>query len=193
MRTDLPAGAGTGLGLAQTYGFVSQSGGAITIASTPDVGTSVELLLPRAVAMLNETQPPARLQAVGAGQGETILFAEDDALLRETVTMALENQGYAVIGAVDGDAALAILQQGGKVDLLFTDVMMPGGLNGVGLAQAARALRPTLKIMFASGYTDRQVLAAWPEDLDLLAKPYSLEALATRIAACLRGAALETR
>jgi len=143
--------------------------------------------------MLNETQPPARLQAVGAGQGETILFAEDDALLRETVTMALENQGYAVIGAVDGDAALAILQQGGKVDLLFTDVMMPGGLNGVGLAQAARALRPTLKIMFASGYTDRQVLAAWPEDLDLLAKPYSLEALATRIAACLRGAALETR
>ena len=191
--TTKPAGAGTGLGLAQTYGFVSQSGGAITIASTPDVGTSVELLLPRAVAMLNETQPPARLQAVGAGQGETILFAEDDALLRETVTMALENQGYAVIGAVDGDAALAILQQGGKVDLLFTDVMMPGGLNGVGLAQAARALRPTLKIMFASGYTDRQVLAAWPEDLDLLAKPYSLEALATRIAACLRGAALETR
>jgi PAS domain S-box-containing protein len=190
--TTKPAGAGTGLGLAQTYGFVSQSGGAITIASTPEVGTSVELLLPRAVAALAAAPVAARLPAVGAGQGETILFAEDDALLRETVTLALENQGYAVIGAADGETALALLKQTAKIDLLFTDVMMPGALNGVALAQAARALRPSLKIMFASGYSDREVLAAWPERLDLVAKPYSLESLAARIAASLRTRALET-
>jgi PAS domain S-box-containing protein len=190
--TTKPAGAGTGLGLPQTYGFVSQSGGAITLASTPGSGTSVELLLPRAVASLQEPAPPPLMPEIGAGHGEVILLAEDDPLLRETVTLALENQGYAVIGAADGDTALALLRQGGKVDLLFTDVMMPGGLNGVALAQAARALRPSLKILFASGYSERQVLEVWPEGLDLLAKTYSLEALSSRVAACLRGAALET-
>jgi DNA-binding LytR/AlgR family response regulator len=88
-----------------------------------------------------------------------------------------------VIEAADGNAALATLIRGVNVDFLFTDVMMPGGLNGVAVARAARGLRSDLKIMFATGYSDRRVLAEWPETLDLVQKPYTLETLATRIAA----------
>jgi PAS domain S-box-containing protein len=183
--TTKSAGAGTGLGLPQTYGFATQSGGTVAINSVPGAGTTVEVLLPRAFGEVAATVPDARLSELAAGRGETILFAEDDALLRDTVTEALEYQGYRVLPAVNGEAALAILKCGTPVDLLFTDVMMPGALHGVALAQAARAQRPGLKIIFASGYSDRNILATWTENLDLLAKPYSLETLAGRIAACL--------
>jgi len=188
--TTKPAGAGTGLGLSQTFGFVTQSGGTVLMSSKPGAGTKVEILLPRSGSPALRSGPPqTRADPALAGQGETILFVEDDALLRETVAEALEHQGYTVISTANGAAALHALEQGGKIDLLFTDVMMPGDLNGVGLARAARAQRPDLKIMFASGYSDRQVLAAWPETLDLIPKPYSLDTLAARIAACLAKAA----
>jgi PAS domain S-box-containing protein len=188
--TTKPAGAGTGLGLSQTFGFVTQSGGTVLMSSKPGAGTKVEILLPRSGSPALRSGPPqTRADPALAGQGETILFVEDDALLRETVAEALEHQGYTVISTANGAAALLALEQGGKIDLLFTDVMMPGDLNGVGLARAARAQRPDLKIMFASGYSDRQVLAAWPETLDLIPKPYSLDTLAARIAACLAKAA----
>ena len=131
--------------------------------------------------------------AAATRQGSTILFAEDDALLRETVTEALEHQGYTVIGAPNAQAALEILRQTPGIDLLFTDVIMPGALNGVGLALAARALLPSLHIIFASGYSDRQILAKWSETLDLIAKPYSLETLAGRIAMKLATAPAATR
>jgi PAS domain S-box-containing protein len=179
--TTKPVGAGTGLGLSQTYGFVTQSGGAVRIDSTPGLGTTVELLLPRATA-----QQPLRLPAPEAprteGRGETVLLVEDDPLLRSTVAEGLRGRGYKVIEAPDGRTALAALNRGTSVDFLFTDVMMPGGLNGVAVARAARGLRADLKIMFATGYSDRQVLAEWPEQLDLVQKPYSLETLASRIA-----------
>jgi PAS domain S-box-containing protein len=181
--TTKPLGAGTGLGLSQTYGFASQSGGTVTIGSTPGIGTSVEILLPRASIDAVPASAAAALPATHFGRGETILFVEDDALLRETITDALQQQGYTVISAADAQAALIILNAGTHVDLLFTDIVMPGERNGVGLAQAARAGRPDLKIMFASGYSDRSALEAWTEPLDLVAKPYSLEALAARIAA----------
>jgi signal transduction histidine kinase len=180
--TTKPTGAGTGLGLSQTYGFATQSGGAVRLDSTPGLGTTVELLLPRA-------EPCASHKAAGEsrsgvnGHGETVLVVEDDMLLRHTVADGLRQRGYRVIEAADGDAALAALTRSSHVDFLFTDVMMPGGLNGVAVARAARGLRADLKIMFATGYSDRQVLAEWPETLDLVQKPYSLETLATRIAA----------
>jgi PAS domain S-box-containing protein len=180
--TTKPLGAGTGLGLSQTYGFASQSGGIVTIGSTPGVGTSVEILLPRASLEAIPAAPPAKPAASRAGQGESILFVEDDALLRETIAEALQQQGYTVIKASDARAALEVLRTGPGVDLLFTDIVMPGELNGVGLAQAARGLLPELKIMFASGYSDRTALDSWTETLDLVAKPYSLETLAARIA-----------
>jgi CheY-like chemotaxis protein len=192
--TTKPSGAGTGLGLSQTYGFASQSGGTVTIGSTPGIGTSVEILLPRApmdAVPLAPASPGA--QAAAIGRGETILFVEDDALLRETITEALQQQGYSVISAADAGAALQVLNAGSPLDLLFTDIVMPGELNGVGLAQAARAQRPDLKIMFASGYSDRSVLAEWTEALDLVAKPYSLEALAVRISSRLAAAAMDAK
>jgi PAS domain S-box-containing protein len=183
--TTKPTGAGTGLGLSQTYGFVTQSGGAVRIDSTPGLGTTVELLLPRAIMVHAAPVEPAAAPDI-AGRGETVLLVEDDALLRQTVADGLRQRGYHVIEAADGNAALTALIRGTEVDFLFTDIMMPGGLNGVAVARAARGLRADLKIMFATGYSDRQVLAEWPEALDLVQKPYSLETLATRIAARLR-------
>jgi PAS domain S-box-containing protein len=188
--TTKPQGAGTGLGLSQTYGFATQSGGAVRIDSTPGLGTTVELLLPR--AMHAAPQPTGEVAPDPAGHGETLLLVEDDALLRQTVAEGLRQRGYQVIEASDGNAALATLSRGVNVDFLFTDVMMPGGLNGVAVARAARGLRSDLKIMFATGYSDRQVLAEWPEPLDLVQKPYSLETLATRIAARLQHQAAAT-
>ncbi len=180
--TTKATGAGTGLGLSQTYGFATQSGGAVRLDSTPGLGTTVELLLPRAAYCDVQKAPGAPVPCVN-GHGETVLLVEDDTLLRQTVADGLRQRGYRVIEAADGNAALAALDRGGHVDFLFTDVMMPGGLNGVAVARAARGLRADLKIMFATGYSDRQVLAEWPETLDLVQKPYSLETLATRIAA----------
>jgi PAS domain S-box-containing protein len=179
--TTKPQGAGTGLGLSQTYGFATQSGGAVRIDSTPGLGTTVELLLPR--AMHAAAKPAGEPAPDPAGRGETLLLVEDDTLLRQTVADGLRQRGYHVIEAADGNAALATLIRGVNVDFLFTDVMMPGGLNGVAVARAARGLRSDLKIMFATGYSDRRVLAEWPETLDLVQKPYTLETLATRIAA----------
>jgi PAS domain S-box-containing protein len=186
--TTKQAGTGTGLGLSQTYGFASQSGGAVLIESAPGAGTRVEILLPRAVAH-NATPSPPSGPAV-AGSGETILVVEDDMLLRETVTEALREHGYQVVSAADGAAALLALDVAGHVDVLFTDITMPGPLNGVALARAARARQPALRILFATGYSDGQVLAQWPEQLDLLPKPFTLDELAARIAQTLGAAPL---
>ena len=182
--TTKKTGTGTGLGLAQTYGFATQSGGTVHLTSTVGVGTRVEIVLPRAIADTGHAGAEAANAGAAtiAGQGETILVVEDDTLLRQTVASALEDYGYTVIATEHGAAAMAALQSGQHIDLLFTDVMMPGTLNGVQLAQAARACRPNLKVMFATGYSDRKVLAQWPETLDLIAKPYALGDVALRIA-----------
>jgi PAS domain S-box-containing protein len=178
--TTKPTGAGTGLGLSQTYGFATQSGGTVRIDSTQGVGTTVELLLPRARAAAHGKNVPEAASRTN-GRGETVLLVEDDTLLRNTVAEGLRQRGYKVIEAQDGSAALATLNRGATVDFLFTDIMMPGDLNGVAVARAARTLRANLKIMFATGYSDREVLAEWPEALDLVQKPYSLDTLVTRI------------
>jgi PAS domain S-box-containing protein len=177
--------AGTGLGLSQTYGFATQSGGTVRIQSTQGVGTKVELLLPRGAAA--ERRAPHDHYATGAeGNGETILLVEDDPLLRQTVADGLRDRGYRVIEAADAPAALAALDHDTTINFLFTDIMMPGGMNGITLARTARRLHAGLKIMFASGYSDRQVVDEWPEPLDLLQKPYGLETLAARISSRLR-------
>jgi len=156
----------------------------VHLTSTVGVGTRVEIVLPRAIADTGHAGAEAANAGAAtiAGQGETILVVEDDTLLRQTVASALEDYGYTVIATEHGAAAMAALQSGQHIDLLFTDVMMPGTLNGVQLAQAARACRPNLKVMFATGYSDRKVLAQWPETLDLIAKPYALGDVALRIA-----------
>ena len=115
-------------------------------------------------------------------RGEVIVLAEDDALLRHTVGEVLRMQGYVVETAPEGRAALSLLQTLPRVDLLLTDIMMPGGMNGVQLACAARGLSAGLRIMFATGYSDKHVLDQWPETLDVIHKPFSLDELCRRVA-----------
>jgi CheY-like chemotaxis protein len=172
---------GTGLGLSQTYGFAVQSGGTLCLTSSPGCGTTAEILLPRALAEMPDAATPPAV-APAAGSGETIVFAEDDALLRHTVSEILRGSGYVVETATCGAAALDLLASLPHVDLLLTDVMMPGGMNGVELALAARRSRPGLRVMFATGYSDQDVLTHWPEALDVMSKPFALEQLVSRIA-----------
>ena len=123
-------------------------------------------------------------------RGEVIVLAEDDALLRHTVGEVLRGAGYVVETAPHGPAALSLLQSLPKTDLLLTDIMMPGGMNGVELAHAARALLPDLRIMFATGYSDKDVLALWPERLDLISKPFNLDELCAHVRERLAGPAI---
>jgi PAS domain S-box-containing protein len=182
--TTKPPGAGTGLGLSQSYGFANQSGGTLTIDTRLGVGTTVCILLPRALAASPEpVASPGWAQPAALGTGETILVVEDDPLLRRTAAEALSEQGYRVIAAESGQQALACLAQIPEISLLFTDVRMPGGMSGVDLALAARRHRPDLQVMFATGFSDPVTIAKWPELLDLLSKPYSLDELCARVAA----------
>jgi PAS domain S-box-containing protein len=182
--TTKPPGAGTGLGLSQSYGFATQSGGTLTLESAPGAGTTVCILLPRAVAPPPEPAAgPVWAHPPATGAGESILVVEDDPLLRRTAAEALGEQGYRVIAAENGPQALSCLAQMPDIALLFTDVRMPGGMSGVDLALAARRQRPDLQVMFATGFSDPITIAKWPEFLDLVSKPYVLDELCARVAA----------
>lgn len=180
-------GAGTGLGLSQTYGFATQSGGALRIECAPGEGTRIAFFLPRApdpAIAPYIVESPVRL--VRDGRGEHILLVEDDALLRQTMADALRARGYRVTTAADGARAVALLDDGSASPpfaLLFTDVVMPGGLTGVDVALHARARDAHLPVLFATGYSSAATLSAWAEPVDLLPKPYSPEDVAARIAA----------
>jgi signal transduction histidine kinase/CheY-like chemotaxis protein len=187
--TTKPAGAGTGLGLSQTYGFATQSGGTLLIDSTPGKGTRVSIVLPRAHA--HESVAPSPKAAPRRAQGETILVVEDDALARATVHEALINLGYKVATAANADAALQTIRSDARLDLLLTDIIMPGGLGGVALALQARQHRPRLPVLFTTGYGDGGVAAQWPGTPDIMQKPFNTEELANRVAACLHAAPAE--
>jgi PAS domain S-box-containing protein len=176
-------GAGSGLGLSMVYGFVKQSGGHVQLDSEPGLGTTVRLFLPvrddgAAAATQRQAVAPA-----AAARGETVLLVEDDARVRQVSHRRLRELGYAVLQAENGPAALKVLDDGAAIDLLFTDVVMPGGMTGVDLAHEARRRRPGLKILFTSGYADPGVLqdglltggAGW------LGKPYTLRELQAKL------------
>lgn len=174
-----PMGAGTGLGLAQVYGFAKQSHGCVSINSKVGEGTCVSLLLPLAEG----TVVPAAQRQIAASRlrGDArILFVDDDAEVREVVGSMLEELGFAVEIANDGHTALERLRATDQpqIDVLLSDIVMPGPIDGVGLADAARALNPELRILLASGYTERL-----PTDLGLriLAKPFTIETLAAAV------------
>lgn len=166
-------GKGTGLGLAMVYGFVKQSAGHVAIYSEVGQGTSVKLYLPRQRGEPGQAAEPEGRIAV-AGGTETILLVEDDEAVRSYARAALSSFGYAVIEAADGAEALQRIRQGQRVDLLFTDVVMPGGMNGRALADAARALQPDLRVLYTSGYTENAIVHHGRLDADaqLLSKPY---------------------
>jgi CheY-like chemotaxis protein len=179
--TTKEVGKGTGLGLSMVYGFAQQSGGHARIYSELGHGTTVRLYLPRAEAPA--APPPAKEPPVRSAGSETILVVEDDDMVRHTVAIQLGSLGYRVIEAADGPQALAKLAEAERVDLLFTDMVMPRGMNGRQLAEAARRLIPGLRVLFTSGY-EREILdpPGHAEGApDLLRKPYQMAELARMV------------
>jgi CheY-like chemotaxis protein len=176
------SGKGTGLGLAMVYGFVKQSRGHVNIYSEPGEGTTVRLYLPRAGSGAEPESLPADTE-IPVGGAETVLVVEDDELVRGFVVQQLRGLGYEVREAENAAAALAILESSAAVDLLFTDVVMPGGMNGRELAEAASALRPGLRVLFTSGYSENAIVHHGRLDpgVQLLAKPYRAIDLARRL------------
>lgn len=184
--TTKPEGQGTGLGLSMVYGFVKQSGGHVKIYSEPGQGTTVRAYLPRArqaedVVTVVETGP-------GVGGTETVLVVEDDDDVRATVVEMLCDLGYRVLKARDAQSALAIVESGVPIDLLFTDVVMPGPLRSPELARRAQERLPGIAVLFTSGYTENAIVHGGRLDhgVELLSKPYTREALARKVRHVLR-------
>ena len=180
--TTKPTGAGTGLGLSMVYGFVKQSGGNIQLYSELGRGTSVRIFLPLADAIQLSAKPVSATEGAGMPRGsETILVVEDDARVRRVTTARLRSLGYQIIEAENGAAAIAVLSAHLEVAMIFTDVVMPGGMNGDELAEAALTVRPNIKVLFTSGYAEPAVarqglgIGAW------LKKPYTAAELAEKI------------
>jgi len=180
--TTKPIGVGTGLGLSMIYGFAQQSGGAVSIYSELDQGSIVCIYLPRyrGEAEEDELLEPS---AAPRGDGETVLIIDDEPTVRMLVSEVLSDLGYNALEAEDGAAGLKILNSGTRIDLLVTDVGLPGGLNGRQVADAARASRSGLKVLFITGYAENAVLSHGHLDpgMHVMTKPFAMDALATRI------------
>ncbi|WP_144150506.1 response regulator [Paraburkholderia sp. BCC1885] len=179
--TTKPEGQGTGLGLSMVYGFVKQSGGHVKIYSEPGHGTTVRIYLPR---VRQEEDLETHVDAGPAkGGAETVLVVEDDEDVRSTVVEMLSDLGYTVLKAKDAQSALAIVESGVPIHLLFTDVVMPGPLRSTELARKTRERLPSVAVLFTSGYTDNAIVHAGrlDEGIELLSKPYTYEALARKV------------
>jgi signal transduction histidine kinase/CheY-like chemotaxis protein len=190
--TTRPSGEGSGLGLAQVYGFVKQSGGHVKIYSEPGQGTTVKLYLPRslhAAAAAPAPAPPPTTNLALTGS-EIVLLVDDDDIVRSTVGAMLDDLGYRVVAAADGPQALAVLEKEPGVALLFTDVVMPG-MSGRQLAEQAQKIRPGLRVLFTSGYTENAIVHHGRLDpgVELLSKPYDRDRLAAKLRRVLDGPA----
>jgi PAS domain S-box-containing protein len=182
--TTKPIGAGTGLGLSMIYGFVRQSGGQVRIYSEPGEGTTMCMYLPRhgdEAPLADEDRSAEPVSADGAG--EVVLIIDDDPTIRMLVFEALSELGYVVMEAPDGPAGLRILESDVRIDLLITDVGLPGGLNGRQVADAARVRRPDLKVLFITGYAENAVIGKQRlgDGMHVVTKPFQLDLLTQRI------------
>ncbi len=179
--TTKEVGRGTGLGLSQVYGFARQSGGDIVIESKPGQGTSVHLYLPRSHEMPH-ARAESRPGAASPASREIVLVVEDNEPVLEIAIENLEELGYEVISARDGPRALAILESRQRVDILFSDIVMPGNVSGIELAYRARRLRPGLRIVLTSGYAETLLNErGLVSDIPILVKPYRISDLAEKI------------
>ena len=183
-----PEGQGSGLGLSMVYGFVKQSGGHVKIYSELGHGTTLKLYLPR-VRGREELVAASPETVTMRGGNETILVAEDDPDVQATVVELLTDLGYIVLRANDAQSALSVIESGVAIDLLFTDVVMPGALKSPELARLARARLPELMVLFTSGYTENAIVHDGRLDVgvELLSKPYTREQLARKVRAVLEG------
>lgn len=182
--TTKPAGQGTGLGLSMIYGFAQQSGGQVRIESEVGEGTTVSLYLPRYEGAViegdaSQAQPPRSF----APSGDTVLIVDDEPSVRLLMSEVLQDLGYTVLEAADGAAGLTILLSDARVNLLITDVGLPGGINGRQLADAARTVRPDLKTLFVTGYAEAAVIKGGdlPAGMSIVTKPFTVDALAERV------------
>ena len=181
--TTKPIGQGTGLGLSMIYGFARQSEGYAKIYSELGKGTTIKIYLPRHLGDAEEDDGPLSLSdAHGAEEGETVLVVEDEDVVRGLIVAVLEDLGYRTLEASDGPKGLDILQSKRRIDLLITDIGLPG-LNGRQVADAGRELRPNLKVLFMTGYAENAALASGflEHGMTMITKPFAMEALATRI------------
>jgi PAS domain S-box-containing protein len=194
--TTKPLGEGTGLGLSMVYGFVRQSGGHVYVSSDPGSGTIMSLYLPRYTGAVPE-QDIAGPPSTASGQGETVLLIEDEHALRDILEEILHDAGYLVLTAQDGPAGLQVLNSDARVDLLITDVGLPGGLNGRQVADAARIQRPSLKVLFVTGYADTAAVGNGRMDsgMEVMTKPFEIGVFASRVRALIetRSVAVLTR
>jgi len=176
-------GNGSGLGLSMVYGFARQSGGHAAIKSAPGHGTTVELYLPRLIASSTAAEVAAVVPMPDSRTGETILVVEDDEDVRAYSVTALETLGYVVHAARQAEEALRRLDELAHVDLLFTDVGLPGGTNGRELAEAAVVARPGLKVLFTTGYASRAVVrdGTLEPGIDMIGKPFTLKEIALKL------------
>jgi PAS domain S-box-containing protein len=181
--TTKPMGEGTGLGLSMVYGFVRQSGGQARIHSEPGQGATISLFLPRYIGDDKIFQQSAAAPKAQRGNGETVLLVDDESSVRMLVNEILEDLGYTVLQAENGASGLQILESSRRVDLLITDVGLPGGMNGRQLADAALVNRPNLRILFITGYAENAVMGEGnlKPGMHILTKPFSLETLGQRI------------
>ncbi|MBV9883505.1 MAG: CHASE3 domain-containing protein [Sphingomonadaceae bacterium] len=182
--TTKPPGMGTGLGLSQIYGWIKQSGGHIKIYSEPGHGTTVKLYLPRIEREAADASAGAVQPRKIVGGRETILVVEDNPNVRKALVRNLDSLGYRCLEAANGAEAMSLVRLGARFDLLFTDIVMPGGMTGYELAAAVRRLRPGQKVLFTSGYTELAIEHGTGSD-PLLSKPYRKQELAQALRAIL--------
>jgi CheY-like chemotaxis protein len=181
--TTKPIGRGTGLGLSMIYGFAKQSGGHAKIYSELGKGTTVKLYLPRFRGEIEqEEQIPELSDVYNAHSNETVLVVEDEFVVRELIVEVLKELGYSTLEADDGPSALKILDSKQRIDLVISDIGLPG-LNGRQIIDAARQTRPKLKVLFMTGYAENAAIAAGflEPGMSMITKPFAMEALATRI------------
>ena len=182
--TTKPVGMGTGLGLSMIYGFARQSGGQVRIYSEVGQGTTMCLYLPRHHGQVDAADASADLtEAPRAEQGETVLVVDDEPTVRMLVTEVLEDLGYTAIEAADSAAGLRVLRSAVRIDLLVTDLGLPGSMNGRQMADAGRAVRPGLRVLFITGYAENAVVGNGHLEpgMQVLTKPFTMDALASRI------------
>ncbi|WP_246191892.1 ATP-binding protein [Pseudoxanthomonas gei] len=182
--TTKPIGMGTGLGLSMIYGFARQSGGSVGIYSEVGQGTNVCIYLPRHNGEAeDEAFAPEHAEAPRGEEGETVLLIDDEPTIRMLVSEVLEGLGYHVIAVEDGSAGLKVINGTARIDLLVTDVGLPGGLNGRQVADAARLIRPDLKVLFITGYAENAVLSHGhlAPGMHVVTKPFALDIFANRV------------
>lgn len=182
--TTKPIGQGTGLGLSMIYGFANQSGGRVRIQSQVGKGTSISLYLPRYDGTATRDESDVHQAPFEFTQsGETILIVDDEPTVRMLLTDALGDLGYTLIEAADSLAGLKLLRSDVHIDLLITDVGLPGGMNGRQMADAGREVRPHLKTLFITGYAENAAIGdeQLGPGMRVLTKPFAIDALAARV------------